>query len=143
MSNPEPTGLPLASVKVAAPARASRRRWVMLLLLFIATVINYVDRSNLSVAAPGITRELGLNPIEMGTLFAAFGWTYGFFNLPAGFVVDRLGSRLALGGSMVVWSVATLLQCFAGTFGMLFGLRLTVGATETPAPLASNRIVTT
>jgi D-galactonate transporter len=123
--------------------RKSRRRWLMLVLLFIATVINYVDRSNLSVAAPGISHELGLDPVQMGLLFSAFGWTYALFNLPGGYVVDRLGSRLALGGSMLVWSGATLLQCFCSTFGGLFGLRLTVGATETPAPLASNRIVTT
>jgi MFS transporter, ACS family, D-galactonate transporter len=136
-----PSDPALAGSEAGLQARAIGIRWRMLLLLFVATVINYVDRANLSVAAHGITAEFKLDPIRMGLLFSAFAWTYALFNLPAGYIVDRLGSRIALGGSMLVWSAATLLQCFSASFGGLFGLRLVVGASETSAPLASNRIV--
>jgi ACS family D-galactonate transporter-like MFS transporter len=123
-------------------AGATHVRYWMLLLVFAATVINYLDRTNLSVAAPLLVREMHLDAAQMGFLFSAFAWTYAVFNLPAGHLVDRLGSRLTYALSLFVWSSATALQGWAGSFTGLFGLRLAVGIAEAPAFPANNRVVT-
>ena len=68
----------------------------MLALLLLATTINYVDRSNLSIVAPFLSKELGLGPVQMGLLFSAFAWSYAIANLPGGFLIDRFGSQLAV-----------------------------------------------
>ncbi|MBD1551658.1 MFS transporter [Pseudomonas typographi] len=133
-----------AAARDAAPTRRlpTRRRWFMLSLLLIATIINYVDRVNLSIAAPFMSKDLGLDKIQMGLVFSAFAWTYAFALVPAGFVADRLGSRLAYGASLVTWSLATVGQGLVGGFASLFGLRLLVGALEAPAFPANSRAVT-
>jgi MFS transporter, ACS family, D-galactonate transporter len=123
-------------------AGATHARYWMLLLVFIATVINYLDRTNLSVAAPLLSREMRLDAAQMGFLFSAFAWTYAVCNLPAGYLVDRLGSRLTYALSLFFWSSATALQGLAASFAGMFGLRLAVGLAEAPAFPANNRVVT-
>jgi MFS transporter, ACS family, D-galactonate transporter len=121
---------------------ATHVRYWILLLVFIATVLNYLDRTNLSVAAPLIAREMHLDAAQMGFLFSAFAWTYAVCNLPGGYFVDRLGSRLTYALSLFFWSSATALQGWASSFTGLFGLRLAVGIAEAPAFPANNRVVT-
>jgi D-galactonate transporter len=122
--------------------KATHTRHLMLLMVFLATVINYLDRTNLSVAAPLLTKELKLDDAQMGLLFSAFAWTYAICNLPGGYVVDRFGARLTYAVSLFFWSAATGLQSLAGSFFSLFNLRLAVGAAEAPAFPANNRVVT-
>lgn len=126
----------------AAQALPTRRRWFMLTLLLIATVINYVDRVNISIAAPFLSRDLGLDKVQMGLIFSAFAWTYAFALVPAGFIADRFGSRLVYGASLITWSAATVGQGMVSGFASLFGLRLAVGALEAPAFPANSRAVT-
>lgn len=114
----------------------------MLLLVFVATVINYLDRTNLSVAAPLLSKDMHLDAAQMGFLFSAFAWTYAFCNLPGGYLVDRFGSRVTYALSLFFWSASTALQALANSFGGLFGLRLGVGMAEAPAFPANNRVVT-
>jgi len=120
----------------------TRRRWFMLSLLLIATIINYIDRVNISIAAPFMAKDLGLDKIEMGLIFSAFAWTYALALVPAGFVADRFGSRLTYVVSLISWSTVTVCQGFATGFASLFGLRLAVGAMEAPAFPANSRAVT-
>lgn len=120
----------------------SRRRWFMLSLLLIATIINYIDRVNISIAAPFMAKDLGLDKIEMGLIFSAFAWTYALALVPAGFIADRFGSRFTYGVSLISWSTVTVCQGFATGFASLFGLRLAVGAMEAPAFPANSRAVT-
>lgn len=61
----------------------SRKRYFIMVLLFITVVINYLDRSNLSIAAPALTSELGIDPVHVGLIFSAFGWTYAAMQIPA------------------------------------------------------------
>ena len=68
----------------------SRKRFFIMVLLFITVVINYLDRSNLSIAAPAMTSELGIDPIHVGLIFSAFGWTYAAMQIPGGWLVDRV-----------------------------------------------------
>ncbi len=125
-----------------AGALPTRRRWFMLSLLLIATIINYVDRVNISIAAPFMAKDLGLDKIQMGLIFSAFAWTYAFALVPAGFIADRFGSRVTYGASLITWSAATVCQGLVGGFASLFGLRLAVGAMEAPAFPANSRAVT-
>jgi D-galactonate transporter len=133
----------VAAPAAAAPARlSSHRRWFMLSPLLIATIINYVDRVNISIAAPFMAKDLGLDKVQMGLIFSAFAWTYAFALVPAGFIADRFGSRLTYGASLISWSAVTVCQGMAGGFASLFGLRLAIGAMEAPAFPANSRAVT-
>jgi ACS family D-galactonate transporter-like MFS transporter len=66
----------------------------MLLLVFVGVVINYMDRSNISIVAPLLSKELKLNSIQMGLIFSAFGWTYMGFQIPGGWIVDKVKPRI-------------------------------------------------
>ena len=101
-------------------ARPTRARLSMLALLLLATTINYVDRSNLSIVAPFLSKELGLDPVQMGLLFSAFAWSYAVANLPGGYLIDRFGSRMVYGVAQLAWSAATLMLGFVSGFGLLY-----------------------
>jgi hypothetical protein len=85
----------LASVSTEEPlsgASASRMNAV-LFLLGLSVLINYIDRSNLSIAAPLLKDELGISASQLGTLLSAFFWTYALMQIPAGWLVDRFDVR--------------------------------------------------
>ena len=69
-------------------------RWGVLALISLATMLNYLDRAVMGVAAPAITGELSVSPEVMGLLFSAFSWTYALAQVPGGLVLDRLGTRI-------------------------------------------------
>jgi ACS family D-galactonate transporter-like MFS transporter len=71
------------------PETSAARKWLAVVLLFIAVLINYVDRGNLSVAAVPMMRDFRISPAIMGTLLSAFFWTYSLMQIPAGYIVDR------------------------------------------------------
>ena len=89
-----------------------------------------------------MSKDLGISKVELGLIFSAFSWTYAFALLPGSYLVDRLGSRLMYGVSLVLWSGATILQGIATGFGSLFAFRLGVGLMEAPAFPANTRAVT-
>ena len=114
----------------------------MLALVFVNVMINYLDRTNLSVAAPALNKDLGLSPTQMGYIFSAFGWTYAALQIPGGLIADKYGPRILYAFCLITWSVATLCQGFAKGFLSLFGFRLATGAFEAPSYPINNRIVT-
>ena len=111
-------------------------------MLFVTVAINYLDRSNVSVAAPGIGRELGLDPVHLGLVFSGFGWAYAFCQIPGGWLVDRIGPRTLCAAACGLWSLATLVQGVAGSFLALFGLRLLLGVFEAPSFPICNKLAT-
>ncbi|QDR81533.1 MFS transporter [Sporomusa termitida] len=115
-------------------------RYVMLAMLFIVTTFNYVDRTTLSIAAPIISKDLGMDAVSMGLAFSAFGWAYTWFQIPGGLVLDKWGSRLVYGWGLLMWSIFTFLQGFSTGFLMLFVLRFLMGLFEAPAFPANSRI---
>jgi ACS family D-galactonate transporter-like MFS transporter len=128
--------------KVGEQVKPSRVRFRILTFIFINVVINYMDRSNISVAAAAISQDLQLNSVQLGLIFSAFGWTYAALQIPGGLLVDRFGPRLLYAVSLVTWSLATFFQGFMRGFAGLFALRLATGAFEAPAFPTNNRIVT-
>ncbi len=141
------TGEPsVANSKKVKTHTATRARWGILAMLFIATTINYADRATISIAGPDIAKDLGLSPIEMGYIFSAFAWSYVLAQIPGGWLLDNVGSRITYFASIFLWSVFTLLQGFVGfvtgatAFVLLILLRLLVGAAEAPAFPGNSRI---
>ncbi len=123
-------------------AKRTGMRYGMLFLVFMNVVINYLDRSNLSVAADSLSKELNLSSVELGFIFSAFGWTYAFLQIPGGLVADRYAPRILYTVCLVTWSLSTVFQGFARGFTSLFALRLATGAFEAPSYPINNRIVT-
>ncbi len=111
----------------SAARSTGRVRFFVLGLVFINIIINYMDRTNLSVAATQMSGELQFTPLQMGLIFSAFGWIYAALQIPGGFLIDRLGSRLVYGVGLFIWSLITALHAVANSFGALVGLRLGVG----------------
>ncbi|WP_051937200.1 MULTISPECIES: MFS transporter [Erwinia] len=125
----------------AAAPRTGRTRFVILSLVFINIIINYMDRTNLSVAATEMAGELRFTPIQMGLIFSAFGWVYAALQIPGGFLIDKLGARLVYGVGLFIWSLITALHALASGFASLVGLRLGVGAFEAPVMPSNNRVI--
>nr|WP_240766567.1 MFS transporter [Paraburkholderia flava] len=123
--------------------RATGKRHQLLAMLFVTVVITYLDRSNLSIAATAIGRELQLSPAQLGLVFSAFGWSYALLQIPGGMLVDRTRPRLMMAAIVGLWSLATILQGFASAFAVLLSLRVLLGVLEAPAYPTLNRIVTT
>lgn len=121
----------------------TRRRFSVMGMLFVCVVINYLDRSNLSIVAPRLAEDLHLSPVALGTILSAFGWTYALFQVPASRFVDRVHPRALFAITLTLWSLSTLMMGFVGTFVGLVALRLVVGLMEAPAYPINNRIVTT
>jgi len=90
-----------------APAQPSRGRWYVLLLISVMYLITYLDRVNISTAAPEISKEFGFDKVTMGVIFSAFVWAYALFQVPGGWLSDRFGARGVLTGVVAYWSVMT------------------------------------
>ena len=124
-------------------SKTTKADWVALALLVVSVAINYIDRTNLSVAAPGLRTEFGLSPTQLGLLLSAFFWTYASFQIASGWLVDHYDVNWVLGAGFLIWSGATAATGFAGGFGALFSLRLVLGAAESVAYPAYSKIIAT
>jgi ACS family D-galactonate transporter-like MFS transporter len=114
------------------PNRSSMR-WTIVIMAFLGTTINYIDRANLGVALPALKKEFGLSPETSGLILGAFFWTYAAFQLPSGWFVDRVGPRISYTVAVVWWSIFTGATAVARGFTSLFGFRLLLGIGEAPA----------
>jgi MFS family permease len=126
-----------------AASRASVQKSFMpaLILLGLAIVINYVDRGNLSIAAPLIETELNLSATQLGVLFSAFFYTYTALQFVIGAIVDRFGANLTLTAGFFLWSLATIATGFAGGFVALLVLRLLLGIGESVAFPCTSKVI--
>jgi len=104
-----------------------------MLMIFVCVVITYLDRSNISITAPTMRKELGIDTVHMGWILSAFGWTYAFCQIPGGWLVDRIRPRYFYPGILILWSLATACLGIVGNFVSLFAIRLLVGALEAPS----------
>jgi ACS family D-galactonate transporter-like MFS transporter len=122
--------------------KPTRHRYVVMLMIFVCVVITYLDRSNISITAPAMRHELGLDTVQMGWILSAFGWTYAFCQIPGGWLVDRIRPRYFYPGILILWSLATAFLGIAGSFVSLFAVRLLIGALEAPSYMINNMVVT-
>jgi ACS family D-galactonate transporter-like MFS transporter len=123
-------------------AAMSRREWVIVALLVFSVVINYVDRSNLSLAVPILEKQFSILPLQAGELLGAFSWTYALaqvFGL-SGWLADRFHAGWVLFLGYLVWSLATAATGLTASFAALFALRLLLGLGESVAYPCYSRI---
>ncbi|MEO7143433.1 MAG: MFS transporter [Bryobacteraceae bacterium] len=112
-------------------------RWYIAALLFTATVINYVDRQTLSFVAPILTRELHLSAVDYSNILQGFLYAYTVMYVVSGILVDRWGTRNALGAFMAWWSISNMLHAFANTAFQLGAFRVLLGIGEPGSFMAS------
>lgn len=125
------------------------RRWyvpspaVLMVLLTTSMFVNYIDRSNLSVAAPVLQSTLGYTTQQIGGLSSAFFWTYAIMQLVglSGWICDNYPVGRVFALSFGVWSIATLCTGLLSTFSALFAMRLVLGAGESMAYPCYSRMI--
>ena len=111
----------------------TRARYGVLLLGFLVSVITYLDRVCISAAAPSISRDLGLTRMQMAYVFSAFALAYALFEIPVGWLGDRLGQRKVLARIVACWSIFTILTGLAWNYASLVATRFVFGAAESGA----------
>ena len=122
----------------AQQIHATRGRWYILLLISLMYLITYLDRVNISTAAPVISKEFGFDKITMGAIFSAFVWAYALFQVPGGWLGDRLGPRRILTAIVTYWSVMTAATAMAGSAVSFIVIRFLFGIGEAGAfPVAT------
>ena len=132
----------MSSTTTPSPAPTRGRGWIrytVLAMLFVVTVVNYADRSTISIAGDDIQKSLGLSSQELGFILSGFGWSYLVAQIPGGWLLDKYGAKRVYGWALFAWSAITALQGFIDFFTFLspialfFILRLLVGVAEAPS----------
>ena len=120
----------------------SRREWTVVALLVFSVVINYVDRSNLSLAVPVLEKQFSLSSFQAGELLAAFFWTYALVQVVglAGWLADRFHAGWVLFSGYLLWSLATAATGLTTSFAALFAFRLLLGLGESVAYPCYSRV---
>jgi sugar phosphate permease len=113
--------------------RRSRGRWYILALICLMYLITYLDRVNISTAAPIISKEFGFDKITMGVIFSAFVWAYALFQVPGGWLSDRFGARPVIGTIVAYWSVMTAVTAAASGAASFIVVRFLFGIGEAGA----------
>lgn len=125
----------------AATTSGNAWKWWMAGILFLATVLTYLDRQTLAVCKKQISQEFGLNNQQYGELLASFRWTYALMQLPAGMMADRFSLRMTYGLAVGLWSLAGGAAAFVFRFPMLLITRGVLGMGETFNWPCASRIV--
>ncbi len=123
------------SIATADVAHASPRPRLnlILFLLGLSVLINYIDRSNLSIAADLLKGELHISNTQLGTLLSAFFWTYCLMQMPAGWLVDRFDVKWVFAAGFLIWSTATAVTGVLHGFVALLVIRVILGIGESIA----------
>ena len=142
------TILPLEGGTLRRPNLQSRpaddpRMNRVLFLLGLSVLINYIDRSNLSIAAPLIKDELNISGAQLGTLLAGFFYTYALLQIPAGWLVDRFDAKWVFGLGFFIWSASTAVTGLLHGFAALLIARVVLGIGESVAFPAYGKIIGT
>lgn len=122
--------------------RPERRRWLILAVVFVAMVLNYVDRQIVSVLKPTLKAEFGLDDRGYATLINVFVFCYASTYAAAGWLVDRFGAGRVMFYGILAWSGACFGGAFAKTFGQLAFFRGLLGVAEPTSFPAQLRVVT-
>lgn len=114
-----------------------RARWGIGALLAGGLLVNFADRTVLSVAGTQLADDFGLSLSELGVVLAAFSWSYGLAQLPAGALVDRIGVTWLNRIAVTLWAVAAVMVACAGGLGLIIVARLLLGVGEAPFMLSA------
>ncbi|MBA9027327.1 MULTISPECIES: MFS transporter [Bacillaceae] len=115
-------------------------RYTVLIWLLIGGMLNYLDRSILSIAAPKMMPELGLSVTDIGLLGAFFSWSYAIMQLPSGWLIDRFGAKKLYSIGILVWSASVFFSGMASALWVFILLRVILGVGEAPCFPTSAKI---
>jgi len=118
-----------------------RMQWIAIVLVTAAIALNYMDRSTLAIGNLKIREEFGLSATAIGALGSAWALTYGIAQLPSGYLLDRIGPKILVGITMIVWSLFQAAGGLALTYSQLMLSRIGLGATEAPCFPSATRSV--
>ncbi len=122
-------------------------RYLIVAVLFFVSSVNYADRATLGLVKTDLSKDLGLTPLGMGFLMSAWLWSYCIAQIPAGWLLDRFGSKRVYGIAIFLWSFLVLLMGFTGSlhgetaFVVLFGLLFLTGFALAPCFPGNGRFV--
>lgn len=119
-----------APSKEAVDAACGKMGWRLLPVLFMVTFVCYVDRTNISLAAVGMSGDIGLSKAQYGNAASLFFVTYIIFQIPSNFVLKRVGAPVWLGVLLIGWGITASLTAFVRNAVQLYGMRLVLGAFE-------------
>jgi MFS transporter, ACS family, glucarate transporter len=133
--------LPVQKAPGRGPARPTRVRYIVLGLTIGAYMITYIDRVVISSAVPSIQKEFGFSIVTMGWILSSFQWAYALFQIPGGWLGDRIGPRRALALIVSWWSVFTCATVLAWSAGSMATIRFLFGMGEAGAfPIATRSL---
>ena len=121
---------PPGKTSSASNAVSQRWKWWLTIVLFLATVLTYLDRQTMSLCAPMITKEFKLSNEQYGQLVAAFRWAYAGLHIPAGYLADHVPIRLIYALAVGVWSLAGAAGAAMWSFRQLQATRSLLGVGE-------------
>ncbi len=127
--------------RAAPPKSGSAWKWWLAGVLFLATVLTYLDRQTLAVCKKQISLEFGLSNEQYGELLASFRWAYALMQIPAGMMADRLSLRMTYGLAVGLWSLAGGAAAFVARYPLLLITRGVLGMGETFNWPCASRIV--
>ena len=107
-----------------------RYRWLVCLLLFLATTINYVDRQILALVKPILDEQFRWTNAEYGRVNAAFQLAYAVGLLSFGALVDRVGTKIGYALSIAAWSLSAIGHAFVGSVSGFLRARVALGLSE-------------
>jgi sugar phosphate permease len=129
-------------VMLRKPSKVRRMRSFAVSFLFVAGIVNYLDRVSFSIANTSIRADLGLSATQIGALLSAFSLAYGVTQLPIGLMLDRLGSRAILAAGMFVWSLAQMATGLVSSFAGFMTTRISLGVGEAPMMPCGIKVMT-
>lgn len=121
-------------------------RYLLIMLIFLVSAVVYLDRSNISIAGPYLAQDYGIDKIQLGWVFSAFLLGYAAFQIPAGWVVGKLGPRKTLTYGLIWWSVLSVITALVpptagGALWMLIAVRFVLGLGEAVAYPSTNQFI--
>lgn len=111
-------------------ATKTRIRWSVMFMVFLIVTVSYLDRTNLSVAAPTLQKELNLTPTELGLILSAFSWSYALAQIPAGMIAAWAKPRRTYLWAMWLWCLLLIATTTATSFGAWIAFRIPFGLAE-------------
>ena len=124
--------IPRTGLIIPKARKIGRVRWAIGFLLFFAVLINYIDRSSMSIAEHDMRMEFGLTEGQIGIILGSFGWSYALMQIPMGMLLDKIGIKWVMRAATVLWAISCFLTAMISGMGLLLIARLILGLAEAP-----------
>lgn len=118
------------SAAAHATPGAGRYRWTIIALLFLATTVNYIDRTMLGLLAPDLGKEMGWSEDDYGNIVTAFQAAYATGFLIMGWLIDRFGPKIGYAIAISIWTIGHVAHGFAASVGSFMAARVVLGVGE-------------